>query len=315
VQDSTNQGALINVLNGINSGHNSGWRFAGLTSSQNPSLVEQDVTLTMVLPEGAADTSLAFMEGITKVACNGGNPVSVLNGAASCTTGNLGAGSHIITVSYAAGSKTAQLTQVVSASTNLQLQSNPSPSPINAEVTFTANIMPMGAAGTVNFDDGDTALCTAVVLDANGKATCKATLSVAGSHSITAEYIPSVGDTDGSVSAPYIQSVKNVSTLLLGTSKAHVNVLDSLTFTANISSLPDATGTITFMENGNFIPGCVDVAVVSKQAACSTNALSMGKHVISVLYSGDATNFSATAVTIDQFVNGAIYLPQMFKQQ
>ena len=310
VKDTTNQGALISVASGTNSGNNAGWRFAGLSSSMSTSTDAQNVALTMVLPEGATDSEVLFKDGLVELTCQDGNPVAVVDGAATCNTAELSVGSHTITASYGNG-QSAQIVQVVNRSTGLSLHVNTPESVDGKEVSFLANVMPYNAAGKVTFKDGDSPICTAVDLSDVGNALCKAVLSGVGTHLITAEFVPSQADTNSSVSAPLVQSVKNLSSVVLSSSQASVNRWAVVTFTADISSAGEAGGSADFMENGKYIAGCVGVAVVNKQAVCQTSGLSTGKHVITVLYSGDGMNFSSTSAPVAQTVNWLIFVPRV----
>src|SRR6185312_15681856 len=77
----------------------------------------------------------------------------------------------------------------IKASATATLASSANPSTTGQAVTFTATVS--GASGTptgtVTFDDGTTALCTAVALS-TGTATCATSSLAAGSHSISASY-------------------------------------------------------------------------------------------------------------------------------
>ena len=313
VKDAVNQGAAISVLAGKNSGNTAGWKFAGLSSSQNPSMAEQQITLTMVLPDGVSQDSLTFMDGLVQIACNGSTGVvAVVDSAASCRTADLGVGSHTISVSFDGG-KSAQVVQVVSRFTSLNLHANSPDSIAGKEVAFLANVMPANVPGNVTFKDGDTTLCANVAVDvASGNARCAVVLNGLGSHVITGEFVPSQANTESSLSAPLIQSVKNLSALSLLSSNASSNPFEVLTLTAQLASA-NASGTVDFMENGNLIAGCGKVTVSAGQAVCQTGGLGSGRHAITAYYSGDATNFSASSAVVGQLVKNLFYIPQLFK--
>ena len=314
VKDAINQGDPIRINTGRNSGNNVGWKFTGLSTSSNPSLAEQDITLTMVLPVGVVQDSLTFMDGLLPIACNGvAGAVAVVDGVASCSTAELGVGNHTITVRYEGG-QVAQVEQVVNLSTVLVLTVNSPQSLAGQEVAFVANLMPMQVAGQVTFKDGDTPICVgAQVNTESGQAICQAVLSEIGEHSITAEFIPNQGDTLSSTSSPLLHAVKNLGSVSLTSSSASVNRFQTLTLTAQVASAGEASGVVDFMADGNYIDGCTQVAVVDKQASCQVSGLGAGRHSLTAFYSGDATNFGVTSSVVDQVVNTLIFMPQLWK--
>jgi len=314
VKDAINQGAPISINAGKNSGNNVGWKFTGLSTSSNPSLAEQDVILTMVLPAGVVQDSLTFKDGLLPIACNGvDGAVAVVDGVASCSTSELGVGSHTITVAYDNG-QVAQVEQVVSQFNVLVLSVNSPQSIAGQEVAFVANMMPMTAAGQVTFKDGQNPICVGVDVNvASGNAVCNAVLSDVGEHSITAEFVPSQEDSLSSESSPLLHVVKNLGSVSLGSSSASVTPSETLTLTAQIVSAGEAGGVVDFMADGNYIDGCTQVAVVEKQASCQVSGLRSGRHSLTAFYSGDTTNFAVTSNVVDQAVKSLIFMPQLWK--
>ena len=75
-----------------------------------------------------------------------------------------------------------------------------------------------------------------------------------------------------------------------------------VTFTAAINGVGSITGTVTFRDGTAPIPGCVDVAVSTSQATCTTDALALGNHQINATYSGNATNATGTG-TLTQVID------------
>jgi hypothetical protein len=77
----------------------------------------------------------------------------------------------------------------------------------------------------------------------------------------------------------------------------------NVTFTATVTP-SNATGTVTFMDGNTTL--CGNVPLVSTdsgdQATCGTEGLSVGSHVITATYSGDATH-SGSSGTVTQVVN------------
>jgi hypothetical protein len=63
---------------------------------------------------------------------------------------------------------------------------------------------------------------------------------------------------------------------------------------AKTTSVAQPTGTVTFLDNGVNIPGCVNIALVNQIATC-TVTLAKGTHVITAVYGGDTTYFGSTS--------------------
>jgi hypothetical protein len=156
--------------------------------------------------------------------------------------------------------------------------------------------------GTVNFNDGSTTLGTGT-LDGTGTASFTTSTLGAGTHSVVAAYL---GDTNFSpANSPGLsQTINQASYPPTLASSANPSAYNqSVTFTATIPS-PNgvaATGNITFKDGAN---GLGVMALSNSTAAITTAALSVGTHIISALYSGDANfsggNVSSLAVVVNQ---------------
>jgi hypothetical protein len=171
---------------------------ASLSSSANPSIINQAVTFTAtvsaVAPGAGAPTgTVTFSDGATSL-----GSASLVNGQATLTTSTLAVGSHSITASYGGdgnfNSSSSTMSQTVNkASTATSLSSSANPSTIGQAVAFTAttvNVVALGAGtptGAVTFGDGGTAMAT-VALGSNGTATFRTSTLAVTSHSITAVY-------------------------------------------------------------------------------------------------------------------------------
>jgi Bacterial Ig-like domain (group 3)/NHL repeat len=166
-----------------------------LVSSQPVSNVNSPVTFTATITPTTPTTAptptgtVVFSDGATNL-----GTVSVSASAASFTTSTLTAGTHTIAATYSGDTlytgSTANLTQKVIGPPNIQLVSSLNPSTPGANVTFTVTVSsPNGTpTGTVIFDDGSTALSTAVPLDGSGVAVFNTATLAAGTHPITAVY-------------------------------------------------------------------------------------------------------------------------------
>lgn len=130
-----------------------------VSSSANPSVSGQAVTLTAHVSPGSATGSVQFSDGSTVL---GTAPLT--NGVASFTTSSLAAGNHSITAAYSgdannAKSTSAMLVQTVaSAAAAVTIGSSLNPSASGQVIFLTATVLPNSATGTIQFMDGTTAL-------------------------------------------------------------------------------------------------------------------------------------------------------------
>ncbi len=96
-------------------------------------------------------------------------PANAVTGAVTVTVAGITATGPTFTVSF-----------------GMTLTSSANPSTVNIPLTFTANVTPLAATGTVKFKDGSTTLGTTTIT--NGVATYTTSTLAAGSHSITGVY-------------------------------------------------------------------------------------------------------------------------------
>ncbi len=178
--------------------------------------------------------------------------------------------------------------------------SSPNPSVVGQNVTVTATITPVLAAGsptgTVTFTANGTS--TPVPLDAGGVATFATAALPAGTTTITADYggdpvfLPSTGSV--------VQTVNKTDTTTLVVSNLNPSILgDNVTFTATVSPQA-ATGTVQFMIDNATIG--TPQAVTNGQATFSASTLAVGGHVIGADYSGDAAFNPSSSPTFTQTV-------------
>ncbi len=155
-----------------------------VSSSLNPSVFNQPVTFTAIVPATATGT-ITFLDGSTTLG------TGVLNsGQATLTTSTLVVGSHVITVTYSgdtndSAATSLPLTQVVNKATPVipppvVSSSNP---PVNTPVTITETVPP-GVTGTVTFSNGTTPIGTAPIV--GGVATITVSNLPVGADPITA---------------------------------------------------------------------------------------------------------------------------------
>jgi hypothetical protein len=241
-----------------------------LTSSANPSVFGQPVTLTAtVTPSsgGGAEPSgtVAFLDGTTQIGTgtlNGGSP-----DVATLTTA-LAVGGHSLTAAYGGGggflgsTSPALAQQVNRAATATSLTASPSPATFGSTVTLSAAVAPVapGAGkptGTVAFFDGTTQLGTAAVA-AGGASLSTATLA-GGTHALEAVYQGDANFT-GSTSAIVNEVVQPAATklaaapALLGLNPLSLRLLNlSATLTRGDTGAPIAGQKVTMTAGGTFL--------------------------------------------------------------
>ncbi len=258
-----------------------------LSSSPNPSVYGQDVTLTSTTPGGATGT-VTFMDGTNTIGI-----VSIGGVTNTFDTTVLTAGTHSLTAVYSGdGSHTAStspvVTQVVTKATpTMSVTTSPSSSTYGQTVTITATVTP-GTTGNVTFTGGGITLGSDTV-KGSGTASITTTALPAGTDTITATY---GGDNNyNPTTATTTQNVAKASptsTLTSSLNPAAPGV--SVTFTDTLSST--ATGTVTFT-NGSTVLGTSNVS--GNKATLSTSTLPLGSNAITATYNGDANDNSSVA--------------------
>jgi subtilisin family serine protease len=147
----------------------------------------ETVTFTATVSPSAATGTVTFSDGTVTL----GTAALNAGGVATYSVSGLPAGGHTITAAYSGdgsyqpSSGTASCT-VERAGSATTLGSSPNPSIEGQTVTFTAEVTPSAATGTVTFLDGSTTLGTSA-LNA-GVATYSTSGLSAGDHEITAAY-------------------------------------------------------------------------------------------------------------------------------
>src|SRR3989454_480188 len=292
---------------------NPGQTTTTLTSTPNPSLAGQTVTLTATVSPvppavGTPTGTVTFNDGTTSLGV-----VTLVNGSASLTVSTFAVGSHSLTAAYSGGgnfqaSTSATVTQTVNqGSTSTTLTSTPNPSNVGQAVTLTATVSAVSPAagvptGTVTFRDGATSL--GVVTLVNGSASLTVSTLATGNHSLTVVYGGSPSFL-GSTSPVVTQAVNllNTSTSLTSTPNPSTTG-QAVTLTATVSPVPPATGvptgTVTFRDGANSLS---TVTLVNGSASLTISTLVVGSHSLTAVYSGSATFATSTSPTVNQVVN------------
>jgi hypothetical protein len=227
------------------------------------------------------------------------------SGQASVVLASLPVGPHAITVTYAGNANFAPSDNtsapfsfnVSQTGTNTTVSVTPNPSAPGQTAKFSATVtaLPPGGGtptGTVTFYANGNAIGTGT-LSATGVATFATKTIAIGTYTITAGY---------NGTANYAASTSNgisdriaIPTSTRLTASANPSTINKpVTFTATLSRAL-ATGTVTFIIDGTTQ---VTVAVTSGRARLTLNNLTLGRHSIRAVYSGDTTfNGSSAAMT------------------
>jgi hypothetical protein len=280
-----------------------------LSTGSNPSTLGDNLVFTAAVTPTTGNGSIQFLDGGAPI--SGSIPLS--NGSASFSTADLGLGTHSITARYTGDNKVSSsvspaLTQTVNkpnTTVSVALTTGANPSLVGDALTFTANVTPNSATGTVIFFDGSNAISGDVTL-VGGTANFTTSQLSFGIHSITAQYS---GDAsfNGSTSAAFSQTVNNpkansVTSVSLNAGTNPSVFGNSLTFTANVTPA-SATGTVVFFDGSTPISG--NLALSSGTAALTIPALGAGTHSITAQYSGDANTNPSTSAAWIQTVSKA----------
>jgi hypothetical protein len=269
-----------------------------LTAGGNPSLAGDALTFTASVTPTSATGTVVFFDGGNAIS----GDVALVGGAASFTTPSLPLGIHSITAQYSGdatfnGSTSNALSQTVNnpkanSVTSLVLSAGTNPSVFGGLLTFTANVSPASATGTIVFFDGPTAISGNVTLSSGSAALTIPALG-GGTHVITAQYSGDA-NVNPSTSAAWVQTVNKASTAV---TLALAEEADGLKagapgmFMAAVSPA-NATGSIVFFDGTTPISG--GIPLQNGTAFFTITTLAIGTHTITAQYGGDA-NFNASS--------------------
>ena len=261
-----------------------------LTSSPNPSAVNQSVLLTAT--GTFSGTTVTFKDG----GANGtvlGQSSANFSGTATFSTSSLTAGLHTLAACFFNDSSSPTCTthdHIVTSPTNLSLTSSANPSGLCQAVTFTATLTPATATGTITFFDGNAALTTVGVT--NGAATFTSSSLSLGNHIIQARYNPDPGY--GGSSALVNQLITGAVSVTLNSAPNPSNFQQTVTITATVAAAPCSTapppsspptGTVTFFDGSTQLG---NGTISNGTATFSTSTLAIGSHNLDAHYNGDA---------------------------
>jgi Big-like domain-containing protein len=284
-----------------------------LVSSANPSVFGQAITLTAtvsVLPPAtgtpAGQVTFSF-DNATTVA-------PLVNGSASITvTPNPAIGGHNATATFAGSgllkTSSAGFTQTVNkADTSTAVTPSSNGSSSGQAVTFTATVVPNapGAgtpSGTVQFMDGANFLGAPVALS-NGSAQRSVANLTVGNHDITAVYSGDANFNGGTSAALAHLVGKADSVTQIASSLNPSNFGQPVTFTATVAlaapGIGSPTGTVQFKDGSGMLGNPVPLA--GSGATITVPSFVPGTHLITAVYSGDATTNPSTSAVVKQVV-------------
>ncbi|MBB5342359.1 beta strand repeat-containing protein [Tunturibacter empetritectus] len=256
-----------------------------LTSSANPSAVNQSVTFTASLPSGVTGT-VTFTSGSTVLGTS-----TITGGDATISTSTLPTGSDTITATYNGdtnnNSATASLAQSVGKNTPPVTVTTSGSSTYGGSVTITTTVPP-GTTGTITVTSGGTTLGSGTVNPTTGTVIVTTTTLPVGSDPITASY---GGDTNNNpATGSTTQIVAKATPSVNLTSSTNPSAFNqAVTFTATLPT--SVTGTVTFTSGSTLLGTST---ITSGFATISASILPIGSDAITATYNGDANNNSAT---------------------
>jgi hypothetical protein len=191
------------------------------------------------------------------------------------------------------------------------------PNTVNVNQSVTLNVTVAGGSGTptgtvdITGNGTPAAVCTGLVLDGTGAASCTTSALQANTTTLTATYN---GDltyaiTTGTASVTVNKLSPTIS--LSAPSPASPSALNtSVTFTATLAGVTFTPvvpgGTVSFSVGGTPITGCTAAAVnSSQQATCTTASLPVGVDSITATYSGDVDFNTAASLAASYTITAA----------
>jgi hypothetical protein len=310
-----------------------------IQSAVNPSIFGQSVTFTAtvtpvsgtVTPTGSViftDTTLNPQLTLGTGTVNAAGQATVTVSSLQVNTaGQTIQASYVPTGNFAASSAT--LTQNInSAATTTALGASPPAISVGQSVTFTATVSVTApgagpATGNVQFfvDNTVTPVATSP-LGTNGTATYTTSTLTAGTHNVSATYVPTANSLGGrnfltSSSQTVSESVGPATPTVVLTPPPNPNpagfgspVTISATVTPPAVNGIAPTGFVQFFDNGIQIGGNVIIPTGSTTGPVSvsttTTALPQGSDVLTAFYSGDSSYNSGTSAPVTETVQGAV---------
>jgi len=278
-----------------------------LASDANPLSAGATLHLTAMVSlatgataDGPLTGQVTFTDGATLL----GTASLDSSGHAKLAISTLAVGNHALVASYggatnyAASSSSVLVQQIQKTATTVTATQSATTVLAGLPVSFTATVTsPTGIpTGTVTLYDGGSGIQT-VPLNAQGVATFLSSTLSTGSHTLTVGY---GGDSSyqAGISTAWTETISlaQPAVTLSGPANA-VDVGTMITLTGNLTGPGiKPAGTLTLLDGSTVIAS----QPVSSNAAFSfaTSSLALGAHTLSVAYSGDSNNTSATSPVV-----------------
>jgi hypothetical protein len=284
-----------------------------VTSSQNPTMVGDSVTLTAAV---TAPGSNLTPTGMVEFAIDNSPDAAVTelvpldsNGVATLETSNLLVGAHSVVVTYPNsapfGGSVGNLTQNVGrVNTTLALTRSRAGTAWGQSVTFTATLSSQSAQGAIDFIiDGK--LAVHGLVDATGVARMTSSTLGVGKHTVVAKYAGTPLNTPAT-STPLTHTVTMATTRVTLTSNRNPStyLLTKVTFTAVVRVVAPGVGTPTgnvqFWLDTNTLLGVAPL--VHGKAGLATSSLLIGRHTVTAKYMGNKRTFLPSSASVTQRV-------------
>jgi hypothetical protein len=307
-----------------------------LTSSANPSSVNQSITLKAVVPAPAGQNgkpfptgSVTFTQGANTL-CGGPQglstptpPLSPTNQpAATCSTTFSTASTFPILATYSgdqnfSAGTPGSLSQLVNADATTTTLISSGAATINGTVTFTPTVTASNSGtaipqGTVSFtvqNATPTGTCsTGVTLSSTGVApSCTYTFAGAGTFNVTAKFTPSDSNFATSTSSAFAQRINPGSVAINLSSGLNPSTVNQpVGFTAAFSAIngTQPNGTMTFTDSLTSATLCRITVTSGSSSACTAPFASAGAHTVVATFTSSDNNFNGTTSNvITQTVN------------
>ena len=289
-----------------------------ISSSQNPSVFSQSVTLTAHVSSssGVPTGSVVFLDGTTQL----GSAVTLDgNGNATYMTSTFAVGNHDITANYTAtgayANSTGMFTQTVNGDpTQAVLVVAPTMATYGTTVTMTATVSalpPYGgtgiATGTVTFFDGATTLGTASISATTSAATFMISTLSGGTHNINCTYNGAANYATSNCTAVIVTITPATTAMSIGTSATPSPALTPITFTAHLTAggQPAAAGSsvvFTITTAGGSAASYNALTNATGTATYTSSGLAAGSYTVTAGYTA-TTNYTASSAALTQVVN------------
>lgn len=244
--------------------------------------VGDNASYTATVAPATATGNVEFFDGVTSL-----GTVPVSGGTATLNTSALTVGSHSITAQYLGDSgHNPSTSSAVSTTVNKKSTTTGLTGPASAyegtSVTFTANITPAAATGTVEFFDGVTSLGSQPV--SGGSASLSTSSLSVGSHSITGVYS---GDSTHATSTSNV-----VTTNIVANSPGVIG--GTITDESNSSPIPGAT---VYLLNGD-TDTIITSTTTNGSGVYSFTGLNAGNYKLYVTSAGFRAAYNGSGFTI-----------------